>query len=333
MMFLIALLAALAAPPTPRPADLKLYKDWTVGCDNGRHCQAVALMPEDMPEDAATIVVERGPAADAVPQISFSLNSEAARGLAADRRKLDIQLVVAQGGPSVGPKDVPKVLAALRSAVELELLDAGGKTLARVSLAGASAALLYMDDQQKRIGTVTALARPGPAAAATVPSPPALPEVRAAPVSKARPIILSAARVKALRKERGCEIDEVGGPDEMEIHALDARRSLVLLACGSGAYNVSYLPLIAEASGGSVRIEPAPFDSMTAGWDGMLVNADWDDGEISSYAKGRGIGDCGVAQRYAWDGGRFRLVEQSEMGECRGSVDFITTWRARVVKD
>ena len=26
----------------------------------------------------------------------------------------------------------------------------------------------------------------------------------------------------------------------------------------------------------------------------------------------------------------FRLVEQSEMGECRGSTDYITTWRALV---
>ena len=46
---------------------------------------------------------------------------------------------------------------------------------------------------------------------------------------------------------------------------------------------------------------------------------------------GRGVGDCGVHQDYVWDGTRFRLVQQEEMSECRGSLDYITTWRAQVV--
>jgi hypothetical protein len=66
----------------------------------------------------------------------------------------------------------------------------------------------------------------------------------------------------------------------------------------------------------------------------MLVNADWDkaNGLLTSFSKGRGIGDCGVGSNFAWDGARFRLVEQEEMGECRGSTDYISTWRARVVR-
>ncbi|HTG39817.1 DUF1176 domain-containing protein [Sphingomonas sp.] len=53
---------------------------------------------------------------------------------------------------------------------------------------------------------------------------------------------------------------------------------------------------------------------------------------LASYAKGRGIGDCGVSQRFIWDGPRFRLIEQAEMSECRGSIDYITTWRAMPVR-
>jgi hypothetical protein len=44
--------------------------------------------------------------------------------------------------------------------------------------------------------------------------------------------------------------------------------------------------------------------------------------------KSRGLGDCGLVQNWAWDGQRFRLVLQQEMTECRGSLEFITTWRA-----
>jgi hypothetical protein len=64
----------------------------------------------------------------------------------------------------------------------------------------------------------------------------------------------------------------------------------------------------------------------------MLVNAGWDtkQGLLTSFAKGRGLGDCGVGDDYAWDGSRFRLVRQIAMGECRGSTDYITTWRAVV---
>ena len=66
----------------------------------------------------------------------------------------------------------------------------------------------------------------------------------------------------------------------------------------------------------------------------MLINAGWDQerGLLTSFSKGRGLGDCGTLSEYAWDGRAFRLVEQAEMGECRGSTDYITTWRARVVR-
>ena len=61
-----------------------------------------------------------------------------------------------------------------------------------------------------------------------------------------------------------------------------------------------------------------------------VVNGGIENGLLTSYAKGRGLGDCGVSQSLAWDGRRLRLVDQSEMPECRGNTDTITTWRAKV---
>ena len=43
MSLLLALAATVAAP---QPGELKTFKDWTVGCDNGRACQAVGLLPD-----------------------------------------------------------------------------------------------------------------------------------------------------------------------------------------------------------------------------------------------------------------------------------------------
>jgi hypothetical protein len=331
MIFLLPLLLAAA----PQPSALKGFHDWTVGCDNGLACHAVALVPEPWPDDSLTMSVRRGAEAGAQPEIAFDLGSLGdAAALSADGRRLPARLI---GGPDgetrVAAADVAAVIAALRSAARLQLLGAGGKPLGTVSLKGASAALLYMDEQQRRIGTPTALVRrgDGPSAAALPP----LPVVAAPPVSRAGPLALSSAWIRALRKKHGCTLDEVGGPEEAEASTLTASETLLLLACGSGAYNVSFVPFVVRRGG---RAEIAPFDHRPGWWaeEGkpILVNASWDKerGLLTSFSKGRGLGDCGTDSEYAWDGRAFRLVRQAEMDECRGSRDFITTWRARVVR-
>ena len=107
----------------------------------------------------------------------------------------------------------------------------------------------------------------------------------------------------------------------------------MLIPCGAGAYNYSSVPYV--VTGGKAVL--AAFDAVP-GWGGeggppMLVNAGFDakTGELGSYAKGRGIGDCGSAETYVWDGTRFRLTEARAMGECRGSINWLTVWRAKAV--
>jgi hypothetical protein len=150
-------------------------------------------------------------------------------------------------------------------------------------------------------------------------------------------VTVTARETAALRKRFGCGIDDVGGPDEKEVHALGADR-FVLLSCGAGAYNISYVPIIVPAKGGLAGARVARFDAAERWWEAegkpMLVNAGFDParGELSSFVKSRGLGDCGSGRTYVWDGARFRLISQIDMDECRGSVDYITTWRAAVVR-
>ncbi len=328
-------LALLAAAATPQPTGLKTFQDWTVGCDNGRACHGVALVPEPWQDGALTMSVRRGPEAGAQPVIAFDPGSDSdAVALSADGKRLPVRLVGAEGETRVAPADTAAVIAALRSAGQLRLYGADGKLLGTVSLKGASAALLYMDERQRRVGSATALVRPGNRAPDNA-SPPPLPVVAAPPISSAKAPAMSAAALHALRRKHGCTLDEVGGPEEAETAALGAGATLLLLACGSGAYNVSYVPFIVRRGG---RTGLAPFDHRPGWWaeEGkpMLVNAAWDKerGLLTSFAKGRGLGDCGTDSDYVWDGRAFRLVKQAEMDECRGSRDYITTWRARVVR-
>jgi hypothetical protein len=168
-------------------------------------------------------------------------------------------------------------------------------------------------------------------------APVPVPVITAPRPTRAAPIAIGPARIKALRREYDCSIDEVGGPDEAGIHALDEQRSLILLACGSGAYNVTHIPFVAERRGNRLRIAPARFDVQWEWWESglpTLINAHWNpaEGVLASYSKGRGLGDCGTTSGYLWDGERFRLAEQQEMEECRGGYDFIRTWRVQAVR-
>jgi hypothetical protein len=336
-MSLFTFLAA-AALAAPQPAELRTFTDWTVGCDNGRACHAVALLPENLPEDALTMSIRRGPEAGAHPVIAFEVGGDSgAVRVAAEGQMLGLRLAVDKNGAMAVPAtDVPALIAAMRRASEFQLRKADGTPVGRVSLRGASAALLYMDEQQRRVGTVTALVRPGIRPASAVPPPPALPKVAAAAIGR-RKVALTAREAAVLRKRFSCDVDEVGGPSEHEVHALGTGR-LVLLACGAGAYNVSFVPLILPAGGGAAAAKAARFDADEAWWEDetkpMLVNAGFDpaSGELSSFAKARGLGDCGSSRVYVWDGTRFRLTAQTEMYECRGSTDYISTWRAEVVR-
>jgi hypothetical protein len=331
--------AALLAAAAPQPSELRTFADWTVGCDNGRACHAVGLIPEDWPENGLTMSVRRGAEAAAPVAIAFDIGEgTGARRLAVDGQALGVELAVgADGMMAVGGDDAATVLGVLRGADTIQVTTVDNAVLGTVSLKGASAALLYMDEQQRRVGTATALVRPGSAAASAVPPPPPLPKVAAAPAAGGE-AALAASDIAALRKRFGCDLEEVGGPDEQEVHPLGGGTTLVLLACGSGAYNVSMVPILIEAGGGAAGARPAPFDASEAWWEGegkpMLVNAGFDPAQalLSSFAKGRGLGDCGTGRDYVWDGSRFRLVSQIEMGECRGSRDYIATWRAEVVR-
>jgi hypothetical protein len=63
------------------------------------------------------------------------------------------------------------------------------------------------------------------------------------------------------------------------------------------------------------------------------MNLSWKKKErlLESYFKGRGIGDCGGGDDWAWDGARFRVVRSRMMDECLGATEWITLFRARVV--
>lgn len=336
-MSMLLLLAAQAA--AAQPGELKTYGDWVAGCDNGLACKAVSLFAEDNyeegPDTAAMLEVARDPGARAPARLSVE-----PRSVRAGTYNVFVD------GISFGPLRIPAsvetvalppapatpALAAMVKASRFELRTPRGDTVARISLKGIAAALRYLDDRQGRAGGATAIVARG--SRVTSPPVPRLPVI-ALPVSRPGTAFTpNRAEIARLRRESGCS-DTDNGPVSQEAFALDAANTLILLSCGAGAYNLSTVAYVANSSARRA-IRLAAFDADIGFNDGggprLLVNADYDPARrvLVTYGKGRGLGDCGSSETLAWDGARFRLIEASSMGECRGSINWITTFRAEV---
>lgn len=336
--------AGLSAPgwATPQLGEQKFFKDWAVACDNSLSCEAVALGPEGAPfEDRLSLMVGRNSADGGV---TITIIGEASKSdryqLRVDRRVVTSGAMATAGDGSVtlkGPSAL-KVARALARGREMRLEDEKGALLGNATLRGSAAALRHVDAIQGRAGSsdaLVAIGRKRPVGK-SLPAPVIL-------AKRIRPddIVPDATTLVSLTEGSVCA-EERNGVTEDRAHSLgkqDGRsRALVLLSCGSGAYNFASAAYIGiQADGGKWVFQPAQFDygRDVLTMDGslqLLVNSDWDPATqmLSSYAKGRGLGDCGNSESYVWDGYMFRLVAAHGMSECRGSLDWMQLWRSEV---
>lgn len=314
-----------ATPPKPLP--LKTFGDWAAGCDNGATCQAGSLVPDDSEPPALTLSIERaaGPAgsvtirlrgqAPALP-LTLAVDGEAvARGGTAQDDWTELT-----GEPALA---LTRKLATGRT---ITIADATGKTVAILPLTGAAAALRWIDAQQGRDGTTGALVALGKRPDAR--PAPALPVVLA-PAIRGEAALLDPLLITRMRETAKCDADDL--PD-VTTKPLGNGRTLAIMPCTAGAYNLLSALFVIERG----EAIPATFDAPPAGdapdEQTLVFNAGFADGILTTDARGRGLGDCGTTQRYAWDGKRFRLIEQRQMDECRGNIDYIRTWAVRLIR-
>jgi hypothetical protein len=333
-MMLFSLMLAAAAP---QPADLRTFRDWTIGCDNGRQCMAVSLLPEDRDLRIGTsMLIERPAGPEGAPIVSIGHEEGTVTALSIDgvvQRR--IRFTDREGRVRVDPRDSRALIAAMLRGSTLTLLDRRRTDIGAISLSGITAALLYMDEQQQRLNGVTALVRRGTRSASAAPAPPALPRIaEPVPAGGITPVAVPPRVARDMLADAGC--NDSDRPLPAEGYRLDNRHYVAVATCGAGAYNTTSKVLIATRPD-YADARPARFDlSMAIGPDetpGVLPGGYWDKAanRLKSFFKGRGLGDCGSMQSWGWDGTRFRLIEQRTMGECRGARDYIAVWRAQAV--
>lgn len=347
---LLAAAAALqtAAPAAQEPGSVRIFGDWAVGCDNGWACEAISLAPEAQGMgDGLSITVRQGGGADGQSRVGIRrLDDDPAAGITLHIDGEPVATAQASPGDELNhfdPDRAQNLIYRLSRGRHAELYDAGdGGMLGEISLNGSYAALLYIEDRQRRAGTVNASVTIGDAPASTVPAPPAVPTIRAMPIAARHGEAvdpLAQNEAVALHVQRECDQfgpDDVENPEEPlrrnDVFVLSDSADLILISCSRGAYNFSDIAFVRRAG----RVEPARFDHVFAWGDNralpLLVNVDWapETGQLTTYAKGRGIGDCGTLERFVWDGAMFRLIERREMNSCRGSPYWIPVYRANV---
>ena len=156
---------------------------------------------------------------------------------------------------------------------------------AEFSLAGLTAALIWIDEQQGRLGSERV------ASAAPYGLAPVYAGETAAPD-------IPLALLDRHRADPDCEpLEELANGRDIVVDELDGGYTLYLLPCQSGAYNFGQKVYLGA---GGDYFDPQFFADYQAGigWTGTpyLWNADYDPAtkSISTFAKARGVGDCGT---------------------------------------
>ena len=331
MQRILLLAAALAASAAAAGAqEVKHFKAWTAVCDNLKTCSALGYT-EDGTDNDAFIRLSRAAGPGASPMVSLGLDPSSS-----DKAPLSWRVGVDGATPAgleaVAMKDVDGVLrarlspaqsaalaSALRNGTQLSL--SGGGVRVSIGLSGSSASMLWIDDRQGRVGTVTALAARGPKSASAVPAAPPAPVVRPAPaVSQAGLPAKLPKAILASPRLKDCDSEDALSQDPL-IARLGPGQVLWGAPCSAGAYNLLSVLFVADEAGRGAREITAP-DAQAAdpNADDELMNLDYDAKTrmLTSFAKARGLGDCGSQASWVWDGKAFRLLDETVMPDCKG---------------
>lgn len=231
--------------------------------------------------------------------------------------------------------DPAAFLKAIANARRADIMATDGGVIGTLAITGASASLRWMDDQQKRVGTVTAIVASGPLSVAAIPLPPTLPRITQPPASDLPPRRLSAADVTAIRKVSHYCDGNVPPDGAVTSYRLDARHTVGIVSCFLGAYQGPSVIVIIGEDGrwapASIERPDAFREGAESQWQHLLTTADYlsEDRLLSEWAKGRGLGDCGHSGTWTWDGEMFRLASYRALDDCRGARlrDWPSLWQ------
>lgn len=322
LLTLLVLLAAVMPSAAQSDKSRKYFEDWLVACRDDGYCSATAYVnPNPGNGSNADYVFRVGRhAEESYWELSFS--TVATMGLETEPFTLTVDGKTQrfQGADQVAPygsindfyflgkgaQQVMDWLAPSRSLAVAFVDTDGVPQEAKFSLAGLNAALVWIDEEQKRLGSERVAETP----------PVGLAMASAAGANTAIP-------PKALAWLAADTECIAALPAEPEIIMLSPTQRAYILPCWEAAYNRG-AKVFVEQSG---FLTPAFFAEYNpaSGWTATdyLVNHEYDasTGILSTFYRGTGMGNCGSIGKYVWGGYAFRLVEFRNNDDCDAPND------------
>ncbi|MCM7433312.1 DUF1176 domain-containing protein [Enterobacter hormaechei subsp. xiangfangensis] len=343
-VFLIFFICVLPAPRVWAAPAQQSFSDWQVTCNNQNFC--VARNTGEHRGLVMSLSRSAGAKTDASLRIDLGGLSappvkepDIAPRLLLDNVPLKLTSQHWQLTPwHLKTDDTGTITTFLKTIQEGQALTLrGGKQT--ISLAGLKAALLFIDAQQKRVGSETAWIKKGDSPPLSVPPAPALKKVA---VVNPTPTPLTHNELNDLldygnwrMNHSQCSLDP--NRREVRVTALTDDKALMIISCEAGAYNTVDLAWLVSRkkpfAARSVRLR-LPFTPSSQSSYMELMNASFDEKtrELTTLALGRGIGDCGIQTRWRFNGQRFRLVRYAEEPSCdnwNGPDAWPTLWITR----
>ena len=343
-VFLLFFICVLPAPRVWAAPAQQSFSDWQVTCNNQNFC--VARNTGEHRGLVMSLSRSAGAKTDASLRIDLGGLSappvkepDIAPRLLLDNVPLKLTSQHWQLAPwHLKTDDTATITTFLKTIQEGQALTLrGGKQT--ISLAGLKAALLFIDAQQKRVGSETAWIKKGDSPPLSVPPAPALKKVA---VVNPTPTPLTHNELNDLldygnwrMNHSQCSLDP--NRREVRVTALTDDKALMIISCEAGAYNTVDLAWLVSRkkpfAARSVRLR-LPFTPSSQSSDMELMNASFDEKtrELTTLALGRGIGDCGIQTRWRFNGQRFRLVRYAEEPSCdnwNGPDAWPTLWITR----
>lgn len=349
---------ALAALTETEAAGQRKFGHWAAGCDNTRHCRAIGWARTLHPDDPTFLIIEREAGPEGRTRISGGGGFAPEKEVYVDGKpvlKLEPDIFFASMDPFDIDVIAPLALGVTDAVANQKLLDAAlnGASLsfaaspapdALIPLDGLRGALLFMDEEQGRAGTATALVAKGAQPASVVPpliaapaAIPAVPPRSGAPADKAENDAVGEFHRKNASRTL-CDEKSLGGLWENTPVRVTPRQSIYEYYCREEGGRFAKLLYVVDADSPS-RVAKAPIeqpDRATGGLrletDFLIMGGNMEDGNWLHIREGDKSGDCREVIAWRWDGKAFRLTQHLFAPLCPNGVSdapVIVLWRMR----
>ncbi len=341
-MTLVTAPGAMAQPGRTLPS----FDTWTVDCGNTGVCFAssftraqsvwvdVRIVRDWQAEAQPLVRVTTNTELPKDGTLQFEVDGQAIEALPLEQlREIQSAIVAPAGFRPLGGEGfwyptgpaTATLLEAMQKGQELRVrlpaANSADPVTVPVSLQGLQASLLWLDNRQDRTGTVSAVVSPGTDPAKDAPH--AIPLLSADQLPPEVAAVWSANRLCS-------EIDPAIFASQNAVRVpLAENASLYIIPCGAPtAYNSPYVTVLAGKDGAARQVHVARMSEKGPVATDLIYNARWIPAEqqLVSYFKGSGIGECGLWNRWSWNGTGLVLLEEAARKTCDGTPPDLSNW-------